>query len=494
MTVVFDESNFVTCTECEDFDLCIPCHIGMKHGHHPSHAFMPASEETTLNALASKLLAPGRNVRHQAICDACDKVWHLAVSFQGLLTVFQDIYGVRHKCMNCPDWDLCNGCVKIASATHPGHRFAALYEPIASPTARQQRHHGIYCDGPLCSGKGYQTYITGDRYKCAICHDTDFCANCEALPNSGHNRTHPLIKIKTPVRNVSVTTLGEKENGEHSYTVGDHLPSTSSKATETTPAASSANAATQVQTIAEVKPTEPVSPAKEQIAKAEASSFPSFALQAHFLRDAIADGSVLPSSTPFEQVWTLRNPGPHAWPAGCSVRFIGGDNMFNIDPTQPSDVSEIEKSTESNTIDRVVEAGEEVDFRVFMRTPEREGKAISYWRLKSADGSPFGHKLWCDVNVRKAEPEPEKTVAAPEEPNQSTMIFPKLDKESPLSSTHEAVTAPSEATPAEEELVDEVENLNLDDSETDDGFLTDEEYEMLSASEDEFKEAKNGKK
>jgi len=71
---VFDENNFVTCTVCEDFDLCLPCHVGLKHGHHPGHAFMPASEETTLNTSASKLLAPGRNVPHAAVCDGCDKV------------------------------------------------------------------------------------------------------------------------------------------------------------------------------------------------------------------------------------------------------------------------------------------------------------------------------------------------------------------------------------------------------------------------------------
>ena len=71
----YDESNFVTCTVCDDYDLCIACHVENRHGHHPSHAFMPASEQTTLNMLASKLLAPGRNVRHAAICDGCDKVW-----------------------------------------------------------------------------------------------------------------------------------------------------------------------------------------------------------------------------------------------------------------------------------------------------------------------------------------------------------------------------------------------------------------------------------
>ena len=165
--------------------------------------------------------------------------------------------------------------------------------------------------------------------------------------------------------------------------------------------------------------------------------------------------------------------------------------MFNVDPNQPSNVSEITKATESNTIDRAVEVGEEVDFEVVMRTPEREGKAISYWRLKAADGYPFGHKLWCDINVHKAENE---KVIATDEPSESLMIFPKLDKESPMSSTHVAVTAPTETVTAEEELADEVDHLNLEDSETDDGFLTDEEYEMLSASEDEFKEARNGKK
>ena len=343
-----------------------------------------------------------------------------------------------------------------------------------------------------------------------MCHDTDFCANCEALPTHDHNRTHPLIKFKTPVRNVSVTTLGEKDNGEHSYTVGDRMPQTSSKATETNPAAPSANAATQVQTVADVTPTEPtkVEPKSEP-------DIPNIELQAHFLRDAVADGSVMSPSQQFEQVWTLRNPGPHAWPIGCSVRFVGGDTMFNVDPNHPSNVSDILKATESNVTEHVVEAGEEVKFTVVMRASEREGKSISYWRLKAADGSPFGHKLWTDINVCKAEPAVAETKSESLEKAGSQMIFPKLEKESPVSSTHEAmsterVTVPDATYPGhetdtmsntpdngrgeEEALVDEVENLDLSDSETDDGFLTDEEYEMLTASEDEFKEAKNGKK
>ena len=71
---VFDESQFVTCTVCEDFDLCIPCHVTKRHGHHPNHGFAPVSSDAVLkNKLAKDFLPPGRNQRHWAVCDNCDK-------------------------------------------------------------------------------------------------------------------------------------------------------------------------------------------------------------------------------------------------------------------------------------------------------------------------------------------------------------------------------------------------------------------------------------
>ena len=429
--------------------------------------------------------------------------------------------------MNCPDWDYCSTCVKSARHIHPGHRFVPIYETISNPFHATQLHTGIHCDGPLC--RDVVSYIRGDRYKCAVCHDLDFCANCEALPTNRHNRTHPLIKFRTPVRNVSVTTFGEKENGETVLTMGDKLPQTMSKATETAPAAQSANAATQVQTIAEVKPVEPV---KKEIE--EEKVIPVAALQAHFVRDTIPDGSKIPAGCQIQQVWVLRNPGPDAWPAGCSVRYTGGDNMMlNLDSTHPSSVSEIGNATESNVMERPVEVGEEVCFFVTIKAPQRPGKAISYWRLKAADGTPFGHKLWCDIDV--VEPQPSTTEIfhaehienadreadlpssehiehaeeevkkeeadvkledVKEEPKEdaqhSQMIFPKLEKESPVSSTHEAQSqdqhsvAPESVSTVEQQLLDDVESLELDDESTsDDGFMTDEEYEILDFEDEE---------
>lgn len=285
-------------------------------------------------------------------------------------------------------------------------------------------------------------------------------------------------------------------------TMGDMPVSTSSKSTETTPAAPSANAATQVQTVAEVKPSEPVAQELES-RDVVAESDPASELHAYFIRDAVADGSKLRPGTSFEQVWTLRNPGPHVWPAGCSVRFIGGDNMLNVDLNRAASVTDIADATESNVIGRVVAVGEEIDFTVKMKTPQREGKAISYWRLKAADGTPFGHKLWCDIDVCTPEEAPagnvdvlqEKDVKSPGEETageeakseHSAMIFPKLDKESPVSSTHDIGEAPGKMTAEEHDWVEEVERLDLGDGETDDdGFLTDEEYDILDASDEEY--------
>lgn len=494
------EKEFVTCLSCEDYDLCMDCHISNKHGHHPGHAFTAASSDSALPTLADFLCNAGRNVRHSAVCDGCDKF----------------IYGVRHKCLNCPDWDYCSDCVKSAKHIHPRHRFVPIYEPLAEPLNSGNRHYGIYCDGPLCKDKENTSYIEGIRYKCAVCHDTDFCQNCEAHPSNRHNHTHPLIKFKTAVRSVSVTTVNDDKSGLPSARLGDQQPPRRSTATETVPVAPSTNAATQVQTIVDMKPSEEPQAKKEKIAirdllvesvepmqektiaptledtasiKTEVATVDSqgAGLDAHFIRDTIVDGSKINVGHEFVQVWTLRNPGPKAWPSGCSVRHVGGDNMLNIDNTRPLSHAELADASESNVIGHSVEAGEEISFRVTMKAPQREGTAISYWRLKTADGMPFGHRLWCDINV----------VATPSPNNQHTlyelsgMIFPQLQKESPASSTYQSsATAQPDSPKSEKSTIARTVTVTSDDEFFEDAesvsFMTDDEYDVLDASDEDI--------
>ncbi|KAJ5624671.1 Zinc finger ZZ-type [Penicillium lagena] len=470
-----DGRSMVRCAQCEDYDLCLRCLLRNKHGHHPAHAFKLGSDrDFCLKNLITSRCAPGRLFKHAAVCDGCEK----------------RIIGIRHKCMICPDWDYCQDCVSSASQNHPDHRFVPIYDALAEPPRVHEIHYGIFCDGPLCKNKPAQSYITGARYKCAVCDDTDFCANCEALPTHQHNRTHPLIKFKTPVRHVTVNTMGDD-----GFSLGDqtYLPERIS--------AEALNEKTTVEKApVEVDASKPAEKTESDSGSAVwTDSVAEF--QGQFIRDTIPDGTKLPPDTTFEQTWTLHNPGPRAWPVGTDVRFVGGDTMFNVDATHPSSVESIRSAMESNKLSAPLEAGESADFTVTLRTPSREGTVISYWRLKLPNGMAIGHRLWCDVQVQEST-EIESVavpvkIETPAEASDSGMIFPKLDKESPETSTHEAITphvevepAPTVSNPSEPDVSEDMESLSLDDADTETGFLTDEEYDVLDASDQEYLEAK----
>lgn len=229
-------------------------------------------------------------------------------------------------------------------------------------------------------------------------------------------------------------------------------------------------------------------------------------LQALYVNDTITDGSKMVVDNIFEQTWTLYNPGPRTWPVGCSLRYVGGDNMLNVSLEHPSSVDVLTAAMESNVLGQAVEPGDSADFTVTLRAPQRTGKAISYWRLKTAEGIPFGHKLWCDIDVSaehnpsvKIENEDEEQPTEELATERSSMIFPTLEKESPASSVHEvsadlkeAISNPAEVLTSkdeEEELAEEIESLELEeDDETDDAFLTDEEYDILDASDEDLLE------
>jgi next-to-BRCA1 protein 1 len=414
--------------------------------------------------------------------------------------------------LSCPDFDYCSDCVVSADEKHPGHRLAPLYTPLPNLRVYKEIHRGIYCDGPLCTS--YKRYITGDRYKCAICHDTDFCANCEALPNNGHNATHPLIKIKTPIRHVQITTQQETEAGQKVASLGDK-PLAKHAATETT-RSTSANAATQVQTVAEVKPAESA-PVVPELVKAEGATSNKLNvtdLQAWYVSDSTPDGTKFQPNHLVSQSWTLRNPGPDAWPAGCAVHYIGGDDMRNLDNLHPSSVSNMVPANRSNVLAQSLEPGQTAVFTVVVKSGARDGRSISYWRLKTPGGLPFGHKLWIDIQVQSVPVElPIRSALLPPPPasvetevevkeedhseSSSTMIFPQLEKESPVSSIHNVSAAHIDEAPAavmeptmkteEEELLEDVESLELEESESEDeGFLTDEEYDILDADDEDF--------
>jgi hypothetical protein len=62
------------------------------------------------------------HVPHNATCDGCNK----------------RIYGIRHKCLKCPDWDYCSTCIAQAPLKHARHPFWAISEPQPVLTRQEQ--------------------------------------------------------------------------------------------------------------------------------------------------------------------------------------------------------------------------------------------------------------------------------------------------------------------------------------------------------------------
>lgn len=378
----------------------------------------------------------------------------------------------------------------------------------------------------MCRGKATASYITGVRYKCAVCHDTDFCAACEALPANPHNQTHPLIKFRTAVRNVTVNTLGDDGFGGQTMVMGDRTPPAVRSFADVPSANSVVEAPSVVEKAESIVPETVEEPASETAETAETSETPATPRRssvdftddysAYFMKDTVSDGTAMAPGQVFQQTWTLYNPGPTTWPVGTSVRYVGGDAMFNINTEHPSSVVALAVAMSSNELTHPVAPSESADFTVTLKTPQRTGTSISYWRLKHPNGTPFGHKLWCDVKIIDApvaavepvekeaeeqviiesdctpdvEVEVETEVETETEMSGSNMVFPKLEKESPVSSTHTlaqnpapSYTAPSVSTVDDQALPEDMESLALEDS--DDGFFTDEEYDILDASDQE---------
>ncbi|KAL4805280.1 hypothetical protein BDV18DRAFT_152661 [Aspergillus unguis] len=490
-----DEEKMVSCADCEDYDLCTTCVLEHKHGHHPAHTFVLLGDKNvSMKNLVLSRCKPGRGYHHAAICDGCES----------------HITGVRHKCLTCPDWDYCSECHLSASETHPGHRFAPLYTAISESLQSHEVHFGVFCDGPLCKSKVRAGYITGVRYKCSVCHDTDLCAKCEIHPSNTHNRTHPMVMLKTPVRSVSVSTVHENMlNKTISPARGRAQKSTSTEIS--IPVEAKAELLEKVADD-EVLAIEEREANKNQPAAPVQTPRPNTDVEyeAFFVEDNIPDGAVMRPQQVFQKRWKLHNPGPSAWPIGTSVRFVGGDSMFNVDTNHPSSLASVTAAMESNKLTEPVEAGQRADFTITLKAPKRTGSAISYWRMKHSNGIPFGHRLWCDVQVREDvmnvdsgeakthEKAPEPVAASKPDISESQMVFPKLEKESPASSTHEAAntstTAPSVANTSEQDILDDVASLTLDDETgTEAGFLTDEEYDILDASDQEFMDANSSR-
>ena len=109
--------------------------------------------------------------------------------------------------------------------------------------------------------------------------------------------------------------------------------------------------------------------------------------RAHFVADiAVPDGSVVAPLSSFRKVWSIKNPGPTAWPVGVRLVHVEGVG-FGAAP--------------QSVVYGSIGAGESVVLALDLDAPSASGRHVGFWRLCTSEGEQFGHRLWADVTVRE---------------------------------------------------------------------------------------------
>ena len=168
------------CLDCTDYDMCNGCHSYLRHMHDATHTFVkiPKPADVVVHRVYDNGIqedveeqpSDGSNdasAVHDSICDVCDK----------------RIIGVRHKCLDCADYDMCDFCMSTRryEAHDDSHNFAKIgspgkvivhrvQEPVPTPASVADSRslapapvaHSATCD--MCDSR-----ILGDRYKCTRC-------------------------------------------------------------------------------------------------------------------------------------------------------------------------------------------------------------------------------------------------------------------------------------------------------------------------------------
>lgn len=261
------------------------------------------------------------------------------------------IVGIRYKCGNCPDFDLCETCEAIEGVHNQDHVFLKLRRPTH---ANRIKNGQIV---PLLRQSLYEPTENNQRW-------IDKMKNFEAKMQR---------KVEKEMRKLEKKEEKQQKREERRSKVMERRDERLKRKCER------ANSTSQ---------------------KRERLDLPQFkkkpqSYEGYFAGDVtVTDGTVFTPGTQFTKMWAMQNCGEYAWEEGTKLRMLYGnlipvDCEVDVEPVGPSETAILQ-----------------VEFVA----PQEPGTYRSDWRLHSPSGKWFGHRIWCKIVVDLTPEEITKTV------------------------------------------------------------------------------------
>lgn len=313
-------------------------------------------------------------------------------------------------CTKCFDFDVCRDCYAKQAFLHPCPKphfvlvrssipsVASLTCSVNSMSVSPQSNfmYAIcdHCEQP----------IHNVRYKCSVCDDYDICESC--LTDNSHSNTHAFVRITKAYPHglpsfhlfpqFLSAELFESASTVHRSVQCDNClahpivgPRFHCLVCEDYDLCSSCVSHVHHDHHSMLRLTREIPASPLHLSKPEKPKVLNFDFK--LVEDSILPLELSPGC-PFYKIWHIRNTSCQSWPSPLYVKFNGGDKLF------PGD------NPYSFPITSSVHPGEDVNFTVALKVPEKSNKEIftAFFNICSDDGSVFHKSLCAFLRVPKS--------------------------------------------------------------------------------------------